>query len=377
MQVRKLDTARRRDVRQFVGFPFELYRNYPLWVPPLIADMELALNRSRHPFYRHSSADFFVAESEGCTLGRIAVMENRLYNQHQNRQTAFFYYLEMAEDREVARALFHAAFEWAHARGLRQVIGPKGLLSGDGLGLLVEGFEHRPAIGIAYNPPYYDALVRDSGFVPYDDLLSGYLSGSYDLPAHYYELAEKIKARRGFWVKSFTHKRELRQWFGRIGKVVNDAFVDTKDYYPVPDAELDYVGEQLLMVADPRLAKLVMKGQDIVGFVFAFPDISAALQRVRGRLWPLGWYHLLHEFKHTEWVNFNGLGLLPKHRGVGANVLLYTELAKTIHEYGFRHADIVQVGDENLKSRSDMEAMGVQWYKRHRIYTSTDGLEQA
>jgi hypothetical protein len=131
---------------------------------------------------------------------------------------------------------------------------------------------------------------------------------------------------------------------------------------------MDAVADRLLAISDPRLLKGVMKGEEIAGFVFAFPDISAAIQKTKGRIWPLGWIHLLREFRRTNWVNLNGLGLLPEHRGVGANAVLYTELAKSVYDFGFEHADVVQIEERNVKSLGEMAAIGVEWYKRHRIY---------
>jgi GNAT superfamily N-acetyltransferase len=368
VRVRKLDTERAADVRGFVRFPFDLYRNCSLWVPPLVSDMETVLNRRMHPFFLHSTADFFAAEDERAIVGRIAVFNNRHYNQYRGSKTAFFYYFDAVEDVAVARALFAAACDWARTQGCDEMIGPKGPGAGDGIGLLVHGFDHRPAMGIPYNYPYYERLVLDSSFEKRGDLVSGYLPRDNDLPQRFYDLAERIKSRRGFWVKSFASKREGRQWIPRIGQVLNASFVDTQDYYPVTDEEIARAAEQLLTVADPRMIKLVMLGDEVVGFVFAFPDLSEAIQRAGGRLFPFGWFHVLREFKRTKWVNVNGLGLVPQHRGMGANVLLYTELAKTLRDHGFEHADIVQVGEENIKSLAEMQALGVSWYKTHRVY---------
>ena len=164
MRVRKLDTRLGRDIKEFVSFPFELYRHSPRWVPPLISGVRTELNREKHPFYQHSTADFFVAESEGDILGRISVMSNRNYNQHHGSKVAFFGHLELVEDREVAHTLFGAAFNWARDQGLEKIMGPRGLTGSDGGGVLVEGFEYQPAIGAAYTLPYYDALIMDSGF---------------------------------------------------------------------------------------------------------------------------------------------------------------------------------------------------------------------
>ncbi len=375
MPIRKIDTSQAQDVRQFINFPFELYGDCPQWVPPLVPDMKLALNRDRYPFYRHSEADFFVAEEGDRTLGRITAIHNRRYNEYHGCRTAFFYYFEVVQDFEVARALFNAVFEWALDRGLDEVVGPRGLLRADGHGLLVEGFEHRPAMGIPYNPPYYASFLEELGFEKEIDFLSAHLSGKYDLPPRFYDIAEKVKERRGFRVKSFTSKRELRRWVPEVQRVNNEAFTDGWGYFPIDEAEASAIADRMLLAADPRLIKLVMKGEKVVGFVIGYPDVSAGIQRANGRLWPFGWIHILLEFKRTKWVNFNGVGLLPEHQGVGANAVLYTELAKSTLEFGFEHADLVQVADTNIESLGEVAAVGGEWYKRHR--THRRGLQEA
>ena len=90
MRIRKVDTEKQADIRQFIHFPFDLYKNCSQWVPPLASEMRLVLNRKKHPFYQHSDADFFIMESEREVLGRIAVLHNRNYCQFRNEKTAFF-----------------------------------------------------------------------------------------------------------------------------------------------------------------------------------------------------------------------------------------------------------------------------------------------
>jgi len=370
MLVRQIDTAHPADVRRFIGLPFALYRDNPLWVPPLWRDMRLALNRKKHPFYRHSAAAFFCAERDGQPVGRIAVMDNHHYNAYQHRQTAFLGFFECEDDESTAHALFDSAAGWARGRGLNELAGPRGMLSSDAVGLLVEGFEHRPALGIPYNPAYYERLFLAYGFTRACDNLSGYLPGDHQLDPRLYRIAERVRERRGFWIKSFTSRSEMLAYVQRGVQVINQAFSSFgPEYYPVPPEETEISARMIVDVADPRLVKLVMKGDEIAGFIFAYHDISAALQRCRGRLLPLGWWHLLREPARTEWVNVNGLGLLPKYQGLGANALLYTALADTIRPFHFKHVDVVAVSDYNDKSRADMAALGVRWYKRHRYYS--------
>jgi L-amino acid N-acyltransferase YncA len=370
MQVRKIDTSRARDVRQFIRFPFDLYKDCEQWVPPLLPEMRLALNRRKYPFYRNSEADFFVVESEGQTLGRIVAIDNRPYNAYHGTRVAFFYYLDIVNDLQVSRLLFDAAFEWARARGLDTMYGPNGLLRYDGHGLLVEGFEHRPSLGLAYNYAYYGDLVEDAGFEKSHDYLSGHVSKGYDLPQRFYEIAEKVQARRGYQVRSFKRTGELLALAPALHRIYEEAFVQVWGYYPVEQEEIEALIRRIATIADPRLIKIVLKDEEPVGFVIAYPDVSAAVQRTKGRLWPFGWIQILRERTRTEWVTFNGVGVLPKYQGMGANAVLYAELAKTFmaNDFQFLHGDYVQVAETNLESLGDAIALQMEWFKRHRVY---------
>lgn len=368
MRIHRVDTARRRDVNRFIEVPFVLYRDCPQWVSPLRSDVRLSLNRAKHPFYEHSTAEFFLVEAGGEDVGRVAIMDNRNYNSYHDSHTAFFYFFECIDDADAARALVDAAADWARGRGLEEIIGPRGMLASDGIGLLVEGFQHRPAVGIPYNLPYYERLLLACGFTKETEFYSGYLPGDYILNPRYEEVAAKVMERRGLSIKTFANKKELVAWAPRIRDVYNNSFRDGEGHFPLTEGELAVVTKNLLSIADHRLIKLVMKGDEVIGFLFAFHDISAGLQRIKGRLWPFGWLVLMREFGRTEWVNVNGIGLLPEHRGVGANAVLYTEMAKSIQACGFKHADVVQIEERNAKSRAEMAALGVEWYKTHRVF---------
>lgn len=367
MQIRKLDATRKRERARFVDFAFDLYRDAPLWVPPLRGDAMNILDASKHPFYEHSVADFFVAEEDGRVLGRVAMLENHHFNAYHHSKAAFFGYFETVEDIEVARALLRTAREWAAARGLDTILGPRGVIGIDG-SVLVEGFEHRPAIGIPWNFPYYDAYIRDSGFEKDTDYLSGYARGDLILPERLYQIAARVKEKRGFWIKTFKSRAEIRAWIPRAMEIHRQAMSSLHTYYPPTEAETNAVIGSLLTIVDPSLIKLVMKGDDIAGFIIAYHDVSAGLQKARGRLFPFGWIHILLDRQRTEWCNVNGLGLLPQYRGLGANAMLYTELRDTIAAHGFKHVDTVQANETNFNSTSDHETLGVKWYKRHRHY---------
>ncbi len=370
LTVEKVDTRSKAHVRRFVRIPFRLYHRHPQWVPPLLGDVELMLNRDKHPFYEHSDADFFMARRDHRDVGRVAVLENRRYNEYHHARQAQFYFFECEEDSEAAAALFNCAFEWARSRRLDTVVGPKGMGPLDGYGLLVEGFEHRQMMTMMnYNYPYYPRLLEALGFGKLVDFVSCYAAAdSFRLPERIHKIAERVEERGTLRVVRFTSKAELVKWSKRIGEAYNKAFVHNWEYYPLTEHEIKFVVDNILMVADPRLIKLIAHGDDIVGFLFAFPDVSAALQRAGGHLFPLGLADLLLEMRRTRWIALNGAGILPEFQGRGGNTLLYSEIEKTVRDFGYLHADLTQVAETAVQMRQDLENIGARPYKNHRVY---------
>lgn len=370
MDLFQIDTARKDHVTRFIQLPLRLYRRSSQWVPPLMGDMRLQLNRSKHPYYQHSDADFFLAVQGNEDVGRIAVLENRNYNAYHQSRTAFFYHFECVEDPAVAAALFERALEWARQRGLTKLIGPKGIGILDGMGFLVEGFQQRAAMTMMlYNPPTYPAYAEAAGFSKEVDFVSCHITAQqFSLPERIHSIADKIKARGQLRVVTFRNKAELRAMAPRIGRAYNQAFVNNWEYIPITDAELALVTSDLVTVADPKLIKIILHGEDVVGFLFAFPDLSAAIQRHQGRLFPLGLADLLLEYRRTRWVIVNGAGILPQFQGRGGNALLYSEMEKTIKQAGFAHADLAQVAETAVQMRRDLESLGGVPYKNHRVF---------
>lgn len=370
MDLLQIDTTRKDQVTRFIQLPLRLYRGSSQWVPPLMGDMRLQLNRSKHPYYQHSDADFFLAVQGKEDVGRIAVLENRNYNAYHQSRTAFFYHFECVEDPAVAAALFERALEWARQRGLTKLIGPKGIGILDGMGFLVEGFQQRAAMTMMlYNPPAYPAYAEVAGFSKEVDFVSCHITAQqFSLPERIHSIADKIKARGQLRVVTFRNKAELRAMAPRIGRAYNQAFVNNWEYIPITDAELALVTNDLVTVADPKLIKIILHQEDVVGFLFAFPDLSAAIQRHQGRLFPLGLADLLLEYRRTRWVIVNGAGILPQFQGRGGNALLYSEMEKTIKQAGFAHADLTQVAETALQMRRDLESLGGVPYKNHRVF---------
>src|SRR5258708_5526305 len=205
VNIQPVDTNDKHQVKKFVKFYYDLYRDCPQWAPPLFMDSYLALNRKKHPFFQHSEADFFIALRGDKVVGRICVGENKPFNNYHKTKKAQFYYFDLIDDLEVAQALFQAAAAWARQRGLDTLVGPKGLSPFDGYGILIEGYEQRQMMTMTnYNFSYYKTLIEAVGFEKEVDFVSCYLpADAFKIPERVERIAQRGLERGKLWGKKF------------------------------------------------------------------------------------------------------------------------------------------------------------------------------
>jgi GNAT superfamily N-acetyltransferase len=371
LTIEQVDTTNKKQVKRFIDVPFRLYRGNSQWVPPIRADMNEVLNRNKHPFYEHSTAAFFIATREGRDVGRIAALENKNYNSHHGAQTGQFYFFDCEDDSEAAARLFEAAFEWAKERGLNKITGPKGFSVFDGYGMLERGYEYRQMMNMMnYNNPYYLRLASESGLDKEVDYISHLVAvADFKMPERVHRIAERVLKRKKLRVIPFWNKRELREWAPRIGQAYNDAFIENWEYVPLTDRELEHVVDNIMLVANPKLIKIIARDDQVVGFAFGWPDVSSAMQRSKGKLFPFGIFDLLMEMRRTSSVAGNGMGMLPEYQGLGGNALLYTEMEKSLSGFKFVNFELTQVAETAVQMRKDLETLGGIPYKNHRVFS--------
>jgi len=370
VQVKLIDTSNKKDVNQFIQFPFQLYKDCPQWVPPFISDVKFMLNRNKHPFYERSDGDFFIATRGEEVVGRLMVMEHKPFNTYHQCKKMAFTMFESVDDLEVASALFERGFEWGRKRGLTEVVGPKGMCSFDGYGILESGFDQRQMMTMSsYNYPYLPKLMEQMGFEKEVDFVSCSLPmDKFVLPEKIHEIARRVQERGSFKIKKFKNQKELKDYAPTIGEAYNNTFVHNWEYYPLSENEVKYLLSQLMTVLDYRLIKIITYNDEMVGFLVAFPDISDALQRQKGRITPWGIVDLMTTMKRTKYVTLNGAGILPDFQGRGGNALLYSEMYHTINDFGFVHAELTQVAETTKQMRKDLINVGGIEYKNHRVY---------
>ncbi|HOZ37477.1 MAG TPA: hypothetical protein PLH64_01895 [Anaerolineaceae bacterium] len=370
IEITKVETRAQR--KEFVEFQYSLYRDCKQFVPPFKNDIYAMMNEKKHPFYDHSISEFFLAKRDGKVVGKLSMLINRPFNEYHGTKDSEFYLFDCIDDQGVANALFDLATRWTLEHGMNRIVGPKGYGPLDGYGIQVEGFEHRQMMNMMnYNYPYYQRLVEAYGFVKEVDFVSSYVKlDEFVLPEKIKKAIEIAKKRGSLTVKSFKNKKEIYAWKDKLRDAYNKSFVKNWEYYPLSDRELKFVIDNAIGFVIPKIVKFILdKDGEAVGFVLPFPDVSATMQKNKGKLGPIEIVRLMRALNQTEWLDFNGIGILPEYQGMGGNALLMEALGAAAREHPrFVHAELTQVAETATQMRKDLANLGVRFYKNHRVY---------
>jgi hypothetical protein len=357
-----------RDLRRFMNLPRAIYRGDPFWVAPLAGETKKLLDRSRHPFFAHSTADFFLAQRRGECVGRIAAILNRNHNLFHNERTAFFGFFESIHDGEVAGALLDCAARWARDRGMTELRGPVSYSTNETAGLLVEGFDSSPSILMAYNPVYYSGLLEAAGFEKAMDLYAWWMLTESGLNTKIVRVGQKVLKDEGVQIRTVRMDRFWDE-VGIIKRIYNDAWSNNWGFVPMTDAEFSHLARDLKTIVDPRVVLIAEKDGKPAGFSLAIPDFNQALKKIHGRLFPIGLPLLVYHARHIRKVRVLALGIAQRVQNFsGLGAALYYESFRRGVEAGYRTCEFSWTLENNELINRSMLLFGARIYKRYRIY---------
>jgi GNAT superfamily N-acetyltransferase len=364
----------RRELKRFIEFPFRLYRDQPLWVPPLKLERRLFLSRRMNAFFSHGEAEYFLALREGRVVGRISAHVNHAFNDYQGKNWGWFGFLEFEQDPELLQALLDAAASWLREQGRERMVGPASFAMNDESGVLIEGFELRPMVLQPWNPPYYRQLIEQSGMTKAMDLLMWNLEVSNRdrvLPV-IFELAEKVRSEHGIRVRPMR-RRQLRKDMDAFAEVYNAAWSKNWDFVPYSKKDLDSYAQELQLVFDKHWFMIAEREDtgEVVGMAITVPDVNQVLARMKGRLLPLGWWHFLRKGSTVDRVRVGFLGVKPEYQHTGVAAKLYVEHFNAAAERPQHGGEMGWILETNEPMNRAMEAMGGEVVKRYRVYEQT------
>lgn len=355
---------------EFIDFPHDLYLGDPNYVPELFIAQRDLLDVEKHPFYKHSSIQLFLAYNEGKIEGRIAAIWNNNHNAFNKVNEGQFGYFDCVDNQEVANALFTAALSWIKAKGGDNVVGPINLSTNETCGLLVDGFNRPPMAMMPYNYAYYADLIINSGFEKKIDLYA-YEVRTETANMRSVQLLDKLEERlnrSGIRLRTINLK-DFKSESAKIRKVYNKAWDKNLGFVPMTDDEFDYIAKDLKMIVDPRFCIIAEKGEDIVGFAVGIPNVNEIQINIkRGRLLPTGIFKLLFGKKNIKSLRVLMLGVLEEYRKLGIEACLYGRIIKNAKPAGIQRAECSWMLETNYLMNHAIEQINGELYKRYRIY---------
>ena len=361
------------DRQRFLDFPYKHYRGDDHWIAPLRMAQRDILNTKRHPFYKTSDVEMFLARRNGRVVGRIMAILNRAHNEFHNERAGFFGFFEVENDQQTAAALLDAARDWVGSRGAEVMRGPMNPSTNYECSLLVEGFEADPMVMMTYNPAYYVNLLEGYGLKKAMDLYA------YDIGVHYFNhsdklkrVAERLRNKSNISVRTVNMK-DFKNEVGIIREVYNNAWSRNWGFVPMTEEEFEHLAKDLKQIVDPRIVLIAEQLDEAgkarpVGFLLAVPDINRALKKINGRLLPFGLPKLLWHSRKINEIRVITMGGIVEFQNLGLGSILLDEIYRRGPEAGFPTGEMSWVLESNVMMNRAAELIGGRRTKTYRIY---------
>jgi hypothetical protein len=325
--IKEIDPKDKKALKQFVLLEWEIYKGDPNWVPPLIDEDIKRLSPKLNPVFKHQEAKYFMAFKDGKPVGRMDAHYDWKYNEIHDENAGFFGFFECINDKEVAHKLFDAAIEWLKSKGVETVYGPMNFNTNDDeCGLLIQGFDLPPVVGMSYNPPYYIELIESYGFQKAKDLVAYIINIDDEFINFVGKLESRLKPlsqkaqEYGFTIRNVNLKK-LDEEVKIIFDIYNDAWEQNWGSLAFEEEEIKHLADSLKQIVIPELAKIVEYNGVPAAFGLISPDINQVLKKLNGRLFPFGFIKFLTGLKKVDGLRLLALGIK---KGTGERVQIHS-----------------------------------------------------
>lgn len=371
VEIRKVTT--RKDLKRFIRFNYELYKDNPYSVPDLYDDMQHTFSREKNAAFEFCEADYFLAFREGKIVGRVAAIINHRANEAWGKREVRFGWIDFVDDIEVSRALIDTVKEWGRERGMTTLAGPLGFTDMDAEGMLVEGFDQLSTMATTYNYPYYPRHMETLGLTKVTDWIEMKLFVPDVMPEKYLKVADIVRRKYDLRIRKITSKRGVvRSGMAHdIFRLINEAYAPLFGYSTMTERQIDQYVKMYIPILDLRMVTLVENADgELVAVGISMPSLSRALQQAKGRLWPLGWFYLLRAllWRKPKVLDLLLVAVKPEYQNKGVNALLFTDLIPIYQKMGFEYGETNPELEANEKVQSQWQYLRSEQHKRRRCY---------
>ena len=370
VEIREITTI--RGLKQFVRFGNDFYKDCEYFCPQLIADELDVFDPKKNPAHEVCEHILFMAYRDKKPVGRIAGIINHAANEKWNVKKVRFGWMDFIDDQEVSFALLDAVSEWGKSKGMDKLNGPVGMTDFDHQGLLIEGYDYLAPMASLYNYPYYVRHLEAYGLGKEADWIEYQINPQTELPERFARMDKIVRERANVRVDKVKNCQELVKKYGmQYMDVIDVAYQKLYNFQPLSDRQKKYYCDSYFPLLNFDFVTLVVNEKDeVVGVGVGMPDISQALRKCKGKLFPFGWYHMLKALRAKQMEKFDLLiiAVRPDYQDRGLNAVIIADQHPYFIKYGIKEVETTAILETNTKNQGHWEMFLHKIHKRRRAY---------
>lgn len=373
MTVEIKKVSNKAELKKFIRFNYEFYKDNPYSVPDLYDDMLNTFSPQKNAAFEFCEADYFLAMRDGKIVGRVAAIINHRANETWNKKVVRFGWIDFVDDLDVSRTLIDTVKQWGRERGMNEIEGPLGFTDMDAEGMLIDGFDQLSTMATIYNYPYYPEHMNLLGLERSADWVEMKVYIPDAIPEKHKRISAIIAQKYKLHIRKITSRKEIKETgiAHDIFRLINKAYTPLFNYSQMTERQIDQYVNMYVPVLDLRMVSIVENEQnEIVAVGISMASLSEALQKAKGKLLPFGWFHLLKalKWKRPKMLDLLLVAVRPDYQGKGVNALLFTDLIPVYQELGFEYAETNPELEMNDKVQNQWQYFKTEQHKRRRCF---------
>ena len=370
--------SNRKELKTFIRFNYELYKHNPYSVPDLYEDMLRTYDPKKNAAFEFCEAEYFLAYEHDVLVGRVAAIINKRANETWNKKEVRFGWIDFVDDRAVSEALLDTVVRWGKERGMTAIVGPLGFTDLEAERMLIEGFDQLSTMATIYNYPYYPRHMEALGYVKDADWVEYKILVPDQLPEKHQRLSEMLLQRYRLKIKKLRSRKEIREgnYGQKIFDLINEAYAPLYGYSQMTQGQIDEYVKTYLNILDLQMVTLVENEHgELIAVGVSMASLSEALQKAKGKLFPLGWFYLLKALflKRPTTLDLLLVAVKPEYQSKGVNALLFYDLIPIYQKLGFRYGESNPELEQNTKVQAQWAYFEHIQHKRRRAFRKDIG----
>jgi hypothetical protein len=367
IEVRKIES--KKDIKRFVQFQMDLYKDNTYFVPPIIKDELAIFDPDKNQVFKNADCWLFLAYKENKIVGRVAALINHIEIDEQKKSKMRFGWLDMIDDIEVTKALLNEVQKIGQEKQLEFMEGPVGFSNMDKAGLLIKGFEELSTMITWYNHAYYKEHMEQLGYVKATEWVEFKFKTPNPIPDKINRFADIIAQRYRLKSLRFKTTKEILPYVDQMFNLLNKTYSNLVSFVPIQEYQIELYKNKYLPFINPDFVELVVdESGKLVGFTITMPSFSKALQKANGKLFPFGFIHLLRAKKKNTDAAFYLIGIEPEYQGKGVTAMIFRNIIQNFMNYDITNCETNPELEDNLAVQASWKNYDPTLHKRRRTY---------